>query len=115
MPGSGTLTLTGIIVGFPAGQRTVSIPWVLGAAIDSSNPISLGVGITTISVPSGASMMLVEPPSGNTIPILLLGSLTDTGITLHKTFPHWQSLDSSVTNVYFRVGTIVNGVQITFY
>jgi hypothetical protein len=116
MPGSGTLTLSGMITGYPFGQRTVNIAWPLTAALDDSFPASLSIGDNQISVPSGASMVAIEPPDANTVVITLKGGVSDTGIALHKTQACWLSLDSSTVGFYLNIPSLLTGpVQITFF
>ena len=116
MTGSGTLTLTGTITGFSSGSRTVNVPWVFPAAVESTYSYFLGVGTTQISVPGGSSMVMIEPPESNPVPIFLAASPTDIGIALHRTLPHWQSLDGSVSILYLTITILLPGpVQITFY
>lgn len=115
MPGSGQLSLTGTLVGFSVGQRAVNVPWAFASALDDTGPMTLNPGDNLIIVPGAAQMMLIEPPSSNAVAMTLKGSLTDTGITLHRTFSHWQSLDATVNILYLNVAQTVTPVQVSFF
>ncbi len=114
--GSGLLSLTGTLTGFSVGQRAVNVQWNLTAAQDDTEPVTLAVGNNLIMIPPGVSMVLIEPPPGNTVVITMKGAPTDAGVPLHRTLAHWQSLDSSAVSFYLSVPSVLSGsVQLAFF
>jgi hypothetical protein len=58
----------------------------------------LNSGANTITVPTGATAVVIQPPSGNTILVTFKGVTGDTGVPLHKTQPTVIALDSTATS-----------------
>jgi hypothetical protein len=116
VPGTGTLTLAGTIVGYPTGQRVVNLLWPLPASIDESLQLFLNVGDNPVVVPGGASIVVIEFPSSNAAQVILKGTPGDTGIALHRTLPHVQSLDVTVGGfVLTAMAPLTGPVQLTFF
>lgn len=101
MPASGRLTFSGEIENFPSGSRTFESTIELTNSVDQSSSVLLTSGYNQISVPTGASGCIIQPPFNNVVPITLKGATGDTGILLHPTNPHIQSLG---------VGALVLGI-----
>lgn len=116
MPGSGTLTLSGTIVGYPTGQRTVNVQWPLPAAVDESTSSNLSIGDNQFGIPGGASIVIIEPPDGNVVPIVLKGASGDLGLVLHPTLAHVQSINVAMGSFILNISQVLVGpVQITFF
>lgn len=114
--GAGTLTLSGTITGFPTGSRTVSVLFPLPAAIDVSLSVNLSTGDNQIPVPSGASMVIIEFPSGTSSQILLKSQPADAGVSLNPFLPTVYSIGSPQTSFYLNITQTLGGaVQLTFF
>lgn len=116
MPGAGTLNLTGTITGFPFGERVVALQWVLPAAIDNSVSVMLAIGDNQLFIPGGATLVTIEPPPGNTVPITLKGAPGDVGIPIHPTMTTGPlPFGVAATTFYLNIGTTMPGpVQIAY-
>jgi hypothetical protein len=64
---SGTLTFSGTLTGFPSGARAISVSMILDNAVDDAIGVILPAGDTPFQLPSGATGVIIDPPSGNTI------------------------------------------------
>lgn len=116
MPGTGTLTLSGTLSGFPSGQRTISVSLPITSAIDVSYEPVLAIGNNTITVPAGANGVIIDPPSANTIVVTLRGTGTDTGVTLHRTLATAWLFDSSQVTFVLNTPSLLSGpMQLTFF
>lgn len=74
------------------------------AASNVSSPgmvdlVALSSGFNSIAVPTGATGLLIVPPSGNTVSLTLKGITGDTGLRIHNTDPTSLALHSSTTTV----------------
>ena len=115
MAGSGTITLSGTIVGLPNGQRVVSQSYPIDAAIDESLQLTLAVGDNEIAVPGGASAVMIDLPVSNTVLVTLSPALGIAGVALHKTLPAWLPIDSSQTVLVLNAASALAGpVQVMF-
>jgi len=75
----------GHIDGLTASSLTPeSVPlgaaWAFDQAVGQIAPVSWPQGTTQLVVPTGATMLIVIPPSTNLTPIVLKGAMADTGI-----------------------------------
>lgn len=68
--------------------------------------IDLVLGNNTITVPSGATGVVIIPPTGNTDNITLKGVAGDTGFLLHDTNPSYIALGGSASFVLNAADTI---------
>jgi hypothetical protein len=76
-----TLTLSGTITGEPDGSVTLGPTTdTANAALDYVQPVMLGTSFTQITVPAGATHVMVYLPANNTFNVTLAGTNTDTGI-----------------------------------
>ena len=111
---SGTVTLRGVVSGLPVGSISLAPPDIMAAApIGTRTIVNLASGNNTITLPTGYTSVVIQPPSGNATAILLKGVAGDTGSRLHNT--RWQVLhfDSSVTTFVLNAAAIINGVELT--
>ena len=98
MAATGTITIIGSVTGLASGTKTISGTISSSAAVGTISDTVLASGANTITVPSGATAVVIQPPSGNTILVTFKGVSGDTGVALHKTQPSVIALDSSVTS-----------------
>lgn len=110
MAGTGTLTFSGQITGFPTGTTTFNSVISLTNAVDYVLTLQLTSGYNSVTVPSGATGVVIQPPFGNTVQLTLKGATGDTGIPMHKTNMHVQSLDSTATVVGITAATGTTGL-----
>ncbi len=116
MPGTGTLTLSGTLVGLPSGQRTITVSIPLLAAIDVSMSISLTSGDNTIAIPANTTGVIIEPPPGNTVLLKMKGAAGDLGVNLHKTQMSNPNFDVSQSTIILNAASALLGpVELTFY
>ena len=83
---AGTLTISGQQTGTPEGSDTISLTISLGSVFEEL-PVALASGANTITVPTGATGVIVIPPVANTVALTLKGIAGDTGIPLSLTQP----------------------------
>ncbi len=91
-----TVNITGTKTGMDTGSTAIA-PAVI------SNPTSVAsvtvqsftaATFAAVTVPSGAVGVIIKPPAANVGTITLTGVTGDTGVPLHKTNAHVQSLDT---------------------
>lgn len=64
---------------------------------------------TTVSVPSGTTSILIQPPNTNTVAFALKYAAGDAGVPLHKTAPTLLSLDTTATAIILRANSALPG------
>ncbi len=85
---SGTLTYSGTLIGFPSGQRTINMSFMITSAVDDAMSLTLAVGDNVIVVPSNANGVIIEPPAGNSVIVSLSGAgASIDAVGLHPTLP----------------------------
>jgi len=87
MANTGTIRLTGTVTGQASGDKNLAAEWDLTAAVVDVNTVSLASGDNTITVPTGATVMLFIPPTSNAETIKIKGAAGDTGFTISPTKP----------------------------
>jgi hypothetical protein len=115
---TGSLSISGNVTGGPDGSRSFG-PFVTyaNAAVTETLPVSLSIGANTVSVPTGSSVMVINPPNGtNPTPnpawggvLTLKGVSGDTGVPLsnsHVSVISWDSAPSSVVINSTTTGTL---------
>lgn len=116
MPGSGILTLSGTIVGLPTGQATINIQYVLPAAIESAYEITLGAGDNTFIIPQGTTLVIVQPPPGNTVAVSIKGLGDPLGLALHPLMPLIYPIGAGQATITLTAVSVPPGPhQITFF
>lgn len=107
MAGTGTITITGSLLGGNTGTKTFpSASIVNTSAIENTGTQALGIGDTTITLPAG-TLGLYILPIGNTTVLKLKGAAGDTGIQISKTNPTVLAFDSTLPAL------IINAVAAT--
>lgn len=88
MTANATITITGQINNLPSGSKTIGpLNIVSAAAIGVVQDLVLAVGANTITVPTGATGVIIVPPNPNANTLILKGVAGDTGTTLASTLP----------------------------
>lgn len=113
MPNTGTIKLTGEVTGPASGDKKMAASWSLAAAVLDAQTKDLSSGDNTITVPSGATVILFIPPTANTYAITVKGNAGDTGVRISKTKPTvltWDAAGSLILNA----GGAIAGCEINF-
>jgi hypothetical protein len=114
---SATINVTGSSAVSP-GTLQLQLPQqAIATPVGTIQNIALSMGANTITIPTGTTMMVIQPPAGNTILVTLKGVAGDTGIPLHKTLATGPiNLDSTAaTFVLNAASAIANYTTITFW
>jgi hypothetical protein len=113
---SGTLTFSGTLTGFPSGARAISVSMILDNAVDDAIGVILPAGDTPFQLPSGATGVIIDPPSGNTIVVTLKGQPGDSGLPLHRTNATiWFFDTSAVSFVLSAAAQMSAPIQLTYF
>lgn len=97
MATSGSWRIYGSVTGLPSGTRAVDASITAPTtAVDTTTTQSFAAAtFAAITVPTGATAMLIIPPSSNAGTITLKGVTGDTGVALSKTLPSAIALGST--------------------
>jgi hypothetical protein len=115
---SGYVAISGNINNVPQGTTAIG---PLTIAATSSNLFSitnvvLGSGANTITVPSWAVGVLIQPPSGNTQTLTLKGVTGDTGVAISETGPTLLSFTTPPSTFVVTAGGATTGdTSFTFF
>lgn len=83
---AGNLVISGTQTGIPSGQRLFSITFPVAMSNnEATTNVTLSSGANTITVPTGATKVIIIPPAANTQTLTLKGVTGDTGIPLSPT------------------------------
>lgn len=97
-----------------SGSVVLNLQWVIVTPIDSRSLLSLASGANTITVPAGATMCIIIPPTTNTTVTLTLKGVTgDTGVPIAKATPTVLTLGTLATFCLTASG-ILAGVEFLF-
>ena len=105
MAASASITISGSVTSLPSGTKTLTGTITSAAAVGEVTDVTLASGDNTIDVPTGATAVLITPPSGNAVALKLKGNSGDTGILIHKTFPTVLALDATQTTFIVNAAT----------
>lgn len=115
MPAALTLNLNGSVTGLAAGSLAVGPASVTSAAaVGQRSLVNFVLGTNTIAIPLGTTSVVIVPPSGNTVSMLLKGVAADTGFRLHNTAWAVIPIDPSTTSFVITAGAAITGVDISF-
>lgn len=114
MAASGTVTIQGSVTGLPTGSKIFQASVTSAAAVDHTLTQDLSAGANTITIPSGATCVMITPPSGNTQALTLKGVSGDTGIAISKTKPTLLSFDTPPANFVINAAGSVTGCVFAF-
>jgi len=70
-----------------SGSVNLNIAWTINAPLDVRQQITVGTSFTAVTVPSGASLCVIIPPTTNTNALTLKGVTGDTGIPISPSQP----------------------------
>lgn len=96
---AGSLTISGLSAGEPAGQRTFGPLTIQGSTIVGETlEVLLASGDNTFAIPTGSTAVLIVPPANGSATLKLRTSSNsgDTGLPISITFPSVYSLPSTV-------------------
>lgn len=114
--GSGTLSFSGTIVGYPTGDRVISISFPIVSSVDDAMPITLQVGDNVITLPPGANGVIIDPPSGNSVIVQLQGEPGDLGVGLHPVFPTIWMIPATAVSFNLNTPSAPPGAhQLTYF
>jgi|SRR5579859_785756 len=112
---SGVLTFSGVLIGLPSGTRTINLSIPIPNAVDESQELSLVAGDDVVSVPAGASGVILDPPAGNSVVVALKSPGDTTGVALHPSLPTILLPDVSQVAIVLSVPMPLNGLQLTWF
>lgn len=109
------IKITGSILGIAGGDFVLTLPeYVDDAPIGYRQLIDLTTGANTITIPTGASAVIIIPPTTNTQALTLKGVSGDTGISIHKTSPTYVPFGTTPANFVVTSGGTVTGCAFIF-
>lgn len=76
------------VEGGDSGSKVTSVSWTLSAPLLQTDTTELTQGgDTTITVPTGAKLCVLVPPTDNTLSLTLKGNTGDTGVGIDPNEP----------------------------
>ena len=117
MAAVGTLTFSGTISGYAAGEvRSFNSQIALAAAINDTTVVVAFNGFSAIPIPAGASGAIVTPPAANVVALTLKGVTGDTGIPMHLTNPTVLSFAAGATTFGILAASLPAGpITVDFF
>lgn len=80
MTSIGNITIAATVAGLPTGSKAFTLTYgPLTGAVGEILDVPLTVGNNTVTVPVGATWMLILPPAGNAVQLTLKGISGDQG------------------------------------
>jgi hypothetical protein len=106
---SGSWRIYGSVTGLPSGTKSVDLTVTAGAsAPDETDQLTIN-GFQALTVPTGATAVLIIPPSANANAITLKGVTGDTGVLISKTQPTLVTLGTSPSiGLLTAASTVIN-------
>lgn len=94
-----TVTISGTKTGMDTGSTAIAPATITNAASVANITVqSFAVAtFAAVTVPTGAVGVIIKPPAANLGTITLKGITGDTGVSLHATNAHVQSLAAGAT------------------
>jgi len=124
MAASGVVTLSGNVTGGLDGARSFGpITITTAAGIPETLPVTLAIGANTVSIPTGATLVMFVPPNGaNPIAnpafggtLTLKGVTGDTGVVISNKNPTLVPFDSLNSSASFVINsTAVGSAEVWF-
>lgn len=114
----GTLTIAGNVSGAPSGTRTIGPVQILfTAAVDVLTSVALANGATTVTVPTGATCVVLFPPNAATPKpnpnfggaLTVKGISGDTGVPISNTTFSVLSWDLATAPANFVIASTASG------
>lgn len=111
MATSGSWRVYGSVTGLASGTKSVDVTITAGAsAPDETDQLTIN-GFQALTVPTGATAVLIIPPSANTNALTLKGVSGDTGILISKTQPTLVTLGTAPSiGILTAASTTINFV-----
>ena len=96
---NGSFTITGLSATEPAGERKFGpISIMGGAVIGETLETVLASGENTVTVPTGATAVLIVPPESGSAELKLKSKSSDTGIVISESNPTLWSFKLGITS-----------------
>ncbi len=103
-------TLSGIL-----GDGSPHWRWTTTSPKGECDTIDFASGNNTITIPTGTTLVVIEPPSDNTQALLLKGATGDTGIDCDPNSPIVVSPSTAETTIVVNAAGIVTGVKVWIF
>lgn len=105
-----TIKVDGEITGLVTGRKPLS--YTLTTSKGTLDVVTLASGANTVTYQSGSQLVVVAPPSANTIAMTLKGASGDTGVALHPTNPSQIAVHTSTSAFLISAGGTISNVEI---
>lgn len=100
MASTGTVTIAATVSGLPTGSKAFSFAYgPLTGAVAEILDQALSSGNNTITVPTGATWLFIQPPSSNTVQMYLKTTPADVGLQLDLTRMTPYPIPAGVTSL----------------
>lgn len=109
---SGVITISGTITGLPQGTWTLP-PFTItinAGGNYAQTEVTLASGANTITVPSWASVCIIDPPSNNTQTLTLKGVTGDTGVPISETEATLLNFTTPPANFVITAGGALSAI-----
>jgi hypothetical protein len=116
MAATGSVTISGTVTGLATGQKTISPTTITAAtAVGTIQYVTLAPAtFQAVTIPTGATCVIIQPPSGNSQTLKLKAVTGDQGIDIHKTYPTLVSFDTGATALGLLSAGTVTGIELTW-
>lgn len=114
---TGVVTIAGNTSGSPLGSRTITpLPIIATAAVDQTQVVALSSGNNTITVPTGATCVVIVGPNGTSpqpnpasaTVLTLKGVAGDTGVVMSAKWPTVLSWDTAPASFVINATVLCN-------
>lgn len=96
---SSAVTISGSVTGLAGGTFTISIAQLTNAsATGPQSAYALSTGNNTVTIPTGAEGVIIEPRSGNTVALTYKDVGGATGIPMSLVKPYMASFGAGATS-----------------
>ena len=116
---AGYVAISGILTGTPTGTQLIGPNTISGNSSNDyqTTAVTLSSGANTITIPSWAAGVIIQPNTSNAVALTLKGVTGDTGIAISSTAPTLLSFAASPpsTFVITAASTLSYTTQITFF
>ena len=110
----GTLTIAANVLGLSSGTKSISGLITTQSAVGEVLDVALATGDNPISIPAGATAVMITPPAGNITAIKIKGATGDAGVLIHKTFPTLLALDPMAVLILNAAAALSATVELNF-
>ena len=97
---TGSVAINGAISGLPSGSFVIAPPVISSeASVSEVRTLALSTGNNTVSIPTGASAVIITPPLSNTKTLTFKGVTGDTGLRISRTHPTLIALETLTPDI----------------